>query len=265
MAMHCKTKKRPLPQWMITVKEQQEKNSPSKSPRNGNDDLAEIKKQPAQQDVGEGTCQSAANIISENMPWFKFEGSITYSYHQSDCACICQDILARLDKRLPKSTVIGFDTEWPVSYSKGVSSKTAVIQMCLSDKECCLFHVSCMPCLPKPLQSLILNKNVILVGVNIESDLWKLERDFDIRVKPAIDQGTVVDLGKLANEKLKSCERWSLDGLCRNVLRKRLDKDRDLRCGNWTDYPLTKDQQTYACNDAFAGLELYRCLQLQAK
>ncbi|GFN99269.1 werner syndrome-like exonuclease [Plakobranchus ocellatus] len=254
---HTKRKKRPLPQWMIALNDKQRGHKSTTCTDSDNSDISSSASIQNRQ-------VSAADIISESMPLLKFEGSITYSYNPSDCACICLDILSRLDKDVP--TVIGFDMEWPVTFNSATSmnsSKTAVIQMCLSEKECFLFHVSCMPSLPKPLQSLILNRGVILVGVNIEADLWKLERDFDIRVKPAIDGGTVVDLGKLANSKLKSSERWSLDGLCRNVLGKRLDKDRDLRCGNWTEYPLSKEQQIYACLDAFAGLELYNCLQLK--
>ncbi|RUS81807.1 hypothetical protein EGW08_010444 [Elysia chlorotica] len=265
MTTAAKAKKRSLPQWMVAVKEQQERDKPFKSPQNFTDSLKVKKVQTVEHGVSKIGCQSASDIISEDMPWLKFEGSITYSYHESDCACICQDILSRLGRDLPPVTVIGFDTEWPVTYNKGLPKKTAVIQMCLSKKECYLFHVSCMSTIPKPLQSVILDKRVILVGVNIESDLWKLERDYDLKVKPAIDQETVVDLSKLANVKLKSSERWSLDGLCRNVLRKRLDKDRDLRCGNWDDYPLSKDQKMYASNDAFASLELYTCLASREK
>ncbi|KAK3696120.1 hypothetical protein RRG08_061895 [Elysia crispata] len=261
MAVHSKTKKRPLPQWMVAVKDQQDRNRASKSPRNVSYVSPVNEMQTEEQMSAKVECQSASNIMSENMPMFEFEGSITYSYHESDCACICQDILSQLGKDLCQMRIIGFDTEWPVTYNKGTPAKTAVIQMCLSEKECYLFHVSCMPSIPKPLQSLILDKRVTLVGVNIESDLWKLERDYDFKVKPAIDQGTVVDLSKLANTKLKSSERWSLDGLCRNVLRKRLEKDKDLRCGNWADYPLSRNQKTYACNDAFASLELYKCLE----
>ncbi|GFR79736.1 Werner syndrome [Elysia marginata] len=267
MADHSKNKKRPLPQWMVAVKEQEERKKVTKSP--GTDEKFPTSTHDETQSSAQVNCTkkilSASEIVSGNMPWLRYEGPITYSYSESDCACICQDILSQLgrDSLLPR--VVGFDSEWSVSFSKGSSPKTAVIQMCFSEKECYLFQVSCMLSLPKPLQKLILDKRVVLVGVNIEADLWKLERDYDFRVKPALDQGSVVDLAKLANEKLKSCERWSLDGLCQNVLKRRLDKDRDLRCGNWDNYPLSKDQQLYACNDAFAGLELYKHLSTTEK
>lgn len=258
-------KKRPLPQWMVAVKEQCERSKEFKSLTNSNINTSSDNTFSKGQSVMHGCCsqvlsQSASEIISESMPWLRYEGPITYSYHESDCACICEDLFSRVEKNVCPPTVIGFDTEWPMNFVKGTSSKTAVIQMCLSEKECYLFQVSCMLTVPKLLQKLILDKRVTLVGVNIESDLWKLERDYDFRVKAAIDQGTVVDLGKLANEKLKSSEHWSLDGLCRNILKKRLDKDKDLRCGHWSEYPLSKDLQIYACSDAFAGLEVYKHL-----
>lgn len=200
---------------------------------------------------------NAAQIISQSMPFLTFKGEIVYSYHHSDCACICQDILSSLCDR--DKIPVGFDMEWKVSRS-GILHKTALIQMCFSENTCYLFHVSAMHLFPKPLKALMCDSRILLVGLNIECDLWKLEKDFDIRVKPVIDRGSVIDIGNLANKKLKSTERWSLDGLCRNVLGQQLKKDVELRCGQWDVFPLSDEQKMYAATDAFMGLLLYKCL-----
>jgi hypothetical protein len=52
---------------------------------------------------------------------------------------------------------------------------------------------------------------------SVSSDLWKLSRDFGITVKPLIES-RVVDLGELANETLRSGQRWSLDRLVLHVV-----------------------------------------------
>jgi hypothetical protein len=51
----------------------------------------------------------------------------------------------------------------------------------------------------------------------VYSDVWKLSRDFGIIVKPLIES-RVVDLGELANETLRSGQKWSLDRLVLHVV-----------------------------------------------
>jgi Werner syndrome ATP-dependent helicase len=147
---------------------------------------------------------------------------------------------------------VGFDMEWPVTYSSTGNGKTALIQLCTSANKCYLFHISVMGSLPKNLKTLLCHPHVIKYGINIESDFWKLERDFDIQVRNVIHD-SVKDLTPIANAKLKSTERWNLDGLTRNVLRKRLEKDGGVRCGKWDSYPLSEEQMQYAAADAYAG------------
>lgn len=201
---------------------------------------------------------SARQVIEQAMPLLTFTGRPTYSCHYADCAGICDDILTSLTSSDP--VAVGFDMEWPVSFQKGSSSKTALIQLCFSETACYLFHVSAMLKFPVALKNLIGDTRVVLVGLNIEADLWRLERDYDFRVKTLIDRGSVIDVGRLANQKLKSSEKWTLDGLCKNVLRKRLNKDVKLRCGDWREVPLSAEQKLYASTDAYAGLLLYQCL-----
>ncbi|KAI8495541.1 hypothetical protein Bbelb_265130 [Branchiostoma belcheri] len=85
-------------------------------------------------------------------------------------------------------------------------------------------------------------------------DVWKLLRDFDIQMTGG------VDLSNLANQKTGSAEIWSLDNLCKHVLKQRLDKDPGVRKSDWRQYPLTPTQQQYAAADAYAGLLLYNKL-----
>jgi len=261
-------KKRPLPSWMkaISVREKCNKIDTKECYRTSvNSDgirgdivepLGEINGSLNLQ-VKDSPALSASDVIEKSMPFLSFQGSVLYSCHKSDAIGLCHDILSLLSD--DKITPVGFDMEWPVTFKTGASNKTALIQLCL-DNTCFLFHLSAMISIPKSLINLILDKRILLVGLNIDCDLWKLARDFDINVKPIIDDKRAVDIGRLANDKLKSSEKWSLEGLCRNLIRKRLDKSPSVRCGDWSNFPLDKEQQIYAATDAFASLLLYQKL-----
>lgn len=62
---------------------------------------------------------------------------------------------------------IGFDLEWPFSFRTG-SGKTALAQICLSEKECYLLHLHELKKLPASLIALLSHPKVKLVGVNIK-------------------------------------------------------------------------------------------------
>lgn len=196
---------------------------------------------------------SAEEIIRLSLPLLKFDGSLMYSYNSSDCSFLCEEMLSSLSSE--DVWHVGFDMEWPVSYTAGATSKVALIQVCTAEDKCYLFHIAAMGTLPKALKTFLSHSQVIKCGINIEADFWKLERDFDIQVRNIIRE-SVMDLSKIANVKLKSTERWTLDGLTRNVLRKRLEKDGTVRCGKWDHYPLSEEQTQYAATDAFAGFLL---------
>lgn len=273
MASHQQpSKKRRLPAWMkavggdnvkFTKRDITTSGSTSSSGEGNSNSESGSLCTGAKQSKSEKVLQS--DFISETMPFLSFPGTVVYCNSFADCSCYCEELLSTYcdfnssvegegdDIKIP----VGFDMEWPVTYNKGAVSKTALIQMCFSEEKCYLFHLSAIGNLPKLLIALICDQNLVLVGLNIVTDMWKLERDFDVRVKPLLDRGSVVDVGKLANVKLKSSENWSLDGLCKNVLKLRLNKQHAVRCGSWTDIPLSSIQKDYAVTDAYAGLKLY--------
>ncbi|XP_045142745.1 Werner syndrome ATP-dependent helicase isoform X2 [Echinops telfairi] len=191
------------------------------------------------------------SVFEDELPFLEFTGTIIYSYEASDCSFLSEDICMSLSD----GDVIGFDMEWPPVYSKGKLGRVAVIQICVSESKCYLFHISSMSVFPQGLKLLLENEAIKKVGVGIEGDQWKLLRDFDIKLK------SFVELTDVANEKLKSTETWSLNGLVKHVLSKQLLKDKTIRCSNWSNFPLTADQQLYAATDAYAGLMIFRKLE----
>ncbi|XP_023593602.1 bifunctional 3'-5' exonuclease/ATP-dependent helicase WRN isoform X1 [Trichechus manatus latirostris] len=191
------------------------------------------------------------SVFEDELPFLEFTGSIVYSYEASDCSFLSEDIRMSLSD----GDVIGFDMEWPPVYSNVKLGRVALIQLCVSESKCYLFHVSSMSVFPQGLKMLLENEAIKKAGVGIEGDQWKLLRDFDIKLK------SFVELTNVANEKLKCMETWSLNGLVKHLLSKQLLKDKSIRCSNWNNFPLTEDQKLYAATDAYAGLIIYRKLE----
>ncbi|KFW94873.1 Werner syndrome ATP-dependent helicase, partial [Phalacrocorax carbo] len=191
------------------------------------------------------------SVLEDGLPFLEFCGSIVYSYEASDCSLLSEDIR----QSLSDGAAVGFDIEWPPSYTKGKMAKVAVIQICISEEKCYLFHISSMSGFPKGLKRLLEDETIKKVGVGIEGDQWKLMSDFEIKLK------SFVELADVANEKLKCKETWSLNGLVKHLFGKQLLKDTSVRCSNWQEFPLNEEQKVYAATDAYAGFIIYQKLK----
>ncbi|CAI5796825.1 Werner syndrome ATP-dependent helicase isoform X1 [Podarcis lilfordi] len=190
------------------------------------------------------------SALEDNLPFLEFHGSVVYSYNANDCSLLSEDIATTLSY----GAALGFDIEWPPCYTKGKEGKVALVQLCGSEQKCYLFHISSMSNFPLALKKLLESNTIKKVGVGIEGDKWKLMRDFEIKLE------SLVDLGDLANEKLKCKEIWSLNNLLKHLFHKQLLKDKSVRCGNWKQFPLTEEQKLYAATDAYASLLIYEKL-----
>uniref|UniRef100_A0A663MKR3 DNA 3'-5' helicase n=1 Tax=Athene cunicularia TaxID=194338 RepID=A0A663MKR3_ATHCN len=179
------------------------------------------------------------SVLEDGLPFLEFCGSVVYSYEASDCSFISEDI------SLSDGAAVGFDMEWPPSYTKGKMAKIAVIQICVTEEKCYLFHISSMAGFPKGLKRLLEDETIKKVGVGIEGDQWKLMSDFEIKLK------SFVELADVANEKLRCKEIWSLNGLVKHLFGKQLLKDKSVRCSNWEEFPLNEEQKLYAATDAY--------------
>ncbi|XP_061119688.1 bifunctional 3'-5' exonuclease/ATP-dependent helicase WRN isoform X2 [Conger conger] len=191
------------------------------------------------------------NILEDNLPFLEFSGAVIYSREKNDCSFLSEDFRSSLEP----GAAVGFDVEWPPSFVKGKTKKVAMLQLCASEDKCYLFHLSSMSGFPPGLKVLLQDEAIKKVGVGIQGDMWKLLSDFDIKLK------NFVELSDLANETLRCSEKWSLDGLVKHLLERRLMKDKDVRCGQWDDFELTEDQKRYAATDAYAGLIIHKKLQ----
>ncbi|XP_052381983.1 bifunctional 3'-5' exonuclease/ATP-dependent helicase WRN [Oncorhynchus keta] len=190
------------------------------------------------------------NVIEDYLPYLEFTGTVIFSQEKNDCSFLSDELRSSLSP----GSAVGFDIEWPPSFTKGQKKKVALVQLCASVEKCYLFHLSPMSRFPTGLKIFLEDETIRKVGVGIEGDMWKLLSDFDVKLK------NFVELGDLANGRLRCGERWSLDGLVKHLFKKRLFKQQDVRCSNWDDFELSQEQKRYAATDAYAGLIIHNKL-----
>lgn len=109
------------------------------------------------------------------------------------------------------------------------------------------------------LGQLLSSPRVRKVGVGIQADFWKLERDYGLSVAPIL-KSCVVDLSHYANQVLGSKETWSLDGLVKHLFQRKINKNPIVRKSDWSEFPLTDIQKSYAATDAYVSYLIYEKL-----
>jgi len=151
--------------------------------------------------------------------------------------------------------IIGLDIEWFVTFQPGEQQrKTSLIQI-YDGKNCLLFHIFRMGCVPLSLQQLLKNPNYIKVGVNIRGDILKLSRDYGV-----VTNG-YLELAEFSKAKLRGYSPSSLNSLLYRYTLKKMEKSQSTRLGNWEDNPLSEEQINYAANDVVASYELFFAIQ----
>uniref|UniRef100_A0A671S7I8 DNA 3'-5' helicase n=1 Tax=Sinocyclocheilus anshuiensis TaxID=1608454 RepID=A0A671S7I8_9TELE len=217
----------------------------------GDRTLPEWMNKPQEEHVRKTPGPYKKSILEDDLPYLEFGGTVIYSQERHDCSFLSED----LRSGLASGSAVGFDLEWPPSFTKVKKKKVAVVQLCASEEKCYLFHISSMSGFPPGLKGFLEDENIKKVGVGIEGDKWKLLSDYDIKLK------NIVELSDLANKTLRCGEKWSLDGLVKHLLKKQLFKDKRVRCSHWDDFGLTEDQKRYAATDAYVSQ--YKQLQLR--
>ena len=194
------------------------------------------------------------------LPPITFKGRINYVTEFNDCAMICDDIIREVENVQSNVVPIGFDLEWPFNFQTG-SGKTALAQICLNNSVCHLLHIYTLKKLPAAFVILLSHPKVKLVGVNIKNDIWKLGRDFKEFPAQKVVENNCADSGTFANQVLNRSCRWSLEKLTAYLLKKRINKNSQVRRSKWQIYPLSKEQKMYAATDAYVSWLLHSIIQ----
>jgi predicted GNAT family acetyltransferase len=197
---------------------------------------------------------------SSNNPMATYDGKINYYTDYYDIAEAMDNLITKVDKmslnlKENEKIPVAFDLEWSFNYLTG-PEKTAVIQICVDFDECYVLQISQLKKFPASIGVFLNHPAIILHGVNIKNDLRKLERDIStLKAEPLIAK--CVELGQFYNEVFSSSERWSLERLCLQTLKLRLDKNRNIRMSKWNYAPLSEQQLLYASLDVYVSCPDY--------
>ncbi|XP_010054905.2 Werner Syndrome-like exonuclease [Eucalyptus grandis] len=152
--------------------------------------------------------------------------------------------------------VVGLDIEWRPNLEPGVVHPVATLQLCVG-RSCLIFQFLHAEYIPGSLHAFLGNLNYTFVGVGIKDDAMKLRDDYGLTVSRMVDlRGLAV--GRWRN---LSLGYMGLKKLVKVILRKDLEKPKDITLSQWDDKVLTDRQVEYACLDAFVTSELGLAMQ----
>ncbi|KAL9889059.1 exonuclease 3'-5' domain-containing protein 2-like isoform 1-T1 [Glossina fuscipes fuscipes] len=175
--------------------------------------------------------------------------------HQNESDKACDDIVNTLRAHCKHYKVLGFDCEW-VSVGRS-RNPVALLQLASPNGFCGLFRLCHMHHIPQSLKNLLVDKEIIKVGVDPAGDAQKLQEDNGIYV------ASTFDIRYLAV--MLRCKPLGLEKLSRSLLNVDFVKRWYIAKSNWEFDKLDPDQVEYAANDAFAGIEIFKHLANRLK
>jgi hypothetical protein len=108
--------------------------------------------------------------------------------------------------------------------------------------------------LPVPLQSLLSNSRLIRAGVQVDRDIRRVQRDFNVDMTAV----RFVNLETMAKDGgFTDREVTSLSHLSELMLGASLIKTRSIRCGDWSKANLSNEMKEYAAIDAKVSVDIY--------
>ena len=156
------------------------------------------------------------------------------------------------------SSVIGFDTESKVDFSKIGSNHSPISLMQLANedivilwrlrKEGKFLHKQ----FPDALRDILTSNTVLKVGTGNNNDNINLYKEYNVVIKNTVDtQHIAKKLGFL---------KIGLESLTAQLFNWKISKARSKRLSNWEARKLNFDQVIYAATDAWASLLVYKKL-----
>lgn len=176
----------------------------------------------------------------EELPLRGFEGEIVVVETPEQCLEAENEIL--------KAKIIGFDTETKPAFQKGITHDIALLQLATTDKAW-LFRLN-KTGMPKYLEKVFSDPDVIKIGVAIRDDISKIRKVSNIE-----PQG-FIELQSMAEDFNIECK--SLKKLAAVVLNIKVSKKQ--RLSNWENEELTEAQLRYAATDAWVPCQIYKQL-----
>ena len=176
-----------------------------------------------------------------NMPKAAFEGRIFLIYTEADA----EKALAYLKNQ----AIVGVDTETRPSFKRGTTHKVALLQIS-TDDTCFLFRLNHIG-MPASLQDFLMS-DVLKIGLSLKDDFTMLRRREDVHA----EEGNWIELQDYVGR--FGIEDRSLQKIYANLFGQKISKTQ--RLSNWEAETLTESQMRYAATDAWACVQIYKCL-----
>lgn len=176
----------------------------------------------------------------DKLPLEQFEGQIVLV----DTPELVDEAVAEMQRE----PILGFDTETRPSFKRGVTYRTALLQLSASHKAW-LIRINKIG-LPDSIVSILENPHILKVGAAIRDDIKGLQKWHQFT------PGNFVELQNMALE--HGIEDFSLKKLAAHIMGIKISKRQ--RLSNWEAGALTMPQQCYAATDAWVGLMCYNGL-----
>ena len=175
------------------------------------------------------------------MPKVLFEGRIFVIYTEADAD--------KAVEYLKTQQIVGVDTETRPSFKRGTTHKVALLQIATADT-CFLFRLNRIG-MPASLQDFLMS-DTLKIGLSLKDDFMMLRR----RKNMHAEEGNWIELQDYVGR--FGIEDRSLQKIYANLFGQKISKNQ--RLSNWEAETLTESQMRYAATDAWACVEIYRCL-----
>lgn len=175
------------------------------------------------------------------MPKVLFEGRIFVVYTEAEAD--------KAVEYLKTQPIVGVDTETRPSFKRGMSHKVALLQIATPDT-CFLFRLNRIG-MPESLQEFLMS-DVLKIGLSLKDDFMMLRR----RKNVPTEEGNWIELQDYVGH--FGIDDRSLQKIYANLFGYKISKNQ--RLSNWEADTLSEAQMKYAATDAWACVEIYKCL-----
>ena len=176
------------------------------------------------------------------MPKVQFSGRVFVIYTEADADKAVEYLMTQ--------ELVGVDTETRPSFKKGTTHKVALLQIATADT-CFLFRLNRIG-MPASLQNFLMS-DVLKIGLSLKDDFMMLRRRKDVHA----EEGNWIELQEYVGR--FGIDDRSLQKIFANLFGLKISKSQ--RLSNWEAETLTESQMKYAATDAWACVEIYRCLE----
>lgn len=150
--------------------------------------------------------------------------------------------------------VLGLDLEWKPTFNAGEAPSRAAVLQLSGPRLCLIIQLQQLQHIPRSLRSLLMDTDLVKVGVSVEYDLAKLRKDFGLA------STTYHDVGRVGGRIFYEHDPFrvvSVHNMAESLWGVSLPKSDSVRLSNWERRQLTSRQVEYAALDAMAGRAIY--------